>query len=33
MVGKAVVLRRVQHLEERGGRISLEGDSELVHLV
>ena len=33
VVGEAVVLRRVQHLEQRARRIALEGDAELVDLV
>ncbi len=33
VVGEAVVLRRVEHLEQRARRIALEGDAELVDLV
>src|SRR2546425_5766128 len=33
VVRERVILGRIQHLEQRGGRVSLERDAELVHLV
>jgi hypothetical protein len=33
VVDEGVVLRRVEHLEQRGGRVALQRDAELVHLV
>ncbi len=33
VIGEAVVLRRIEHLEQRARGVALEGDAELVHLV
>ena len=33
LVGKGGVLRRVQHFQQGGARITLEGDPQLVHLI
>ena len=33
VVGKRVILRRVEHFEQRRGGISLEGDAELIDLI